>query len=171
MDEHASVHATFLHVDDLAPQRVRTQRHADGSERSVWDRWFVINQEPPVVALHTMWDPDVIVHRHGHLGHHGVYVLRGSMVAGEHHCGVGTYIDLPLGAAAGPYVAGPEGVELFEFTVGDGRSWDADMSGFSQLLADRGVTPLPNPPIELPAWLEDRRSDLTNLRPAESPPE
>ena len=131
----------------------------------MWDRWFVINRDPPVVALHTTWDPDVIVHRHGHLGHHGVYVLRGGMHAGDRWCPVGTYIDLPFGAAAGPYVAGPDGVDLFEFTLGDGRSWEADTVGFAQLLAERGVTPLPNPPIDLPDWLDDRRSDQTRLAP------
>jgi hypothetical protein len=115
------------------------------------------------VTLHTTWDPDVVVHRHGHLGHHAVYVLRGGMSAGDRWCPAGTYIDLPYGAAAGPYIAGPEGVELFEVTMGDGRSWEADPEGFAELLAERGVRPLPNPPIDLPAWLEDRRSDQTRL--------
>jgi hypothetical protein len=168
MEEDPTVQATFVQLDDLKPQRVRTQRHADGSERSIWDRWFVINRDPEMIALHTTWDPEVIVHRHGHLGHHGVFVLRGGMHAGDRWCGPGTYIDLPLGAAAGPYVAGPEGVELFEFTMGDGRSWDADTGDFARLLAEKGVEPLPNPPIDLPEWLEDRRSDHTALvRPDE----
>ncbi len=161
--ERPGVEATFSHLDDLKPQRVRTQLHPDGSERSVWDRWFVISRDPPFVTLHTTWDPDVVVHRHGHLGHHAMFVLRGSMSCGERSCPAGTYIDLPEGAAAGPYVAGPEGVELFEVTMGDGRSWEADPEGFADLLAERGVRPLPNPPIDLPEWLEDRRSDQTRL--------
>jgi hypothetical protein len=163
MSERPDIQATFVHFDDLRPQRVRTQRHPDGSERSVWDRWFVISRDPQLFALHTTWDPDVVVHRHGHLGHHGVYVMRGGMWAGDRWCDPGTYIDVPLGAAAGPYVAGPEGVDLFEFTMGDGRSWEADPDGFVALLAERGITPLPNPPIELPDWLEDQRRDHTGL--------
>jgi hypothetical protein len=166
--EQPGVEATFVHFDDLRPQRVRTQRHPDGSERSVWDRWFVVSQDPPFVSLHTTWDPDVVVHRHGHLGHHLVYVLTGGMWAGDRWCPPGTYIDLPLGAAAGPYVAGPDGVDLFEVTLGDGRSWTPGTDDFAQLLAERGITPLPNPPIELPDWMEDRRSDQTALG---SPPE
>lgn len=163
MTERADVTATFVHLNDLVPQQVRAQRHPDGSERSVWDRWFVISQDPPVVTLHTTWDPDVVVHRHGHLGHHGVYVLRGGMWCGERWCPVGTYIDLPLGAAAGPYTAGPEGVELFELTIGDGRSWASQPETFAAILAERDITPLPNPPIDLPSWLADRRSDQTRL--------
>lgn len=163
MTERADVEATFLHFDDVKPQRVRAQLHPDGSERSVWDRWFVISRDPPFVTLHTTWDPDVIVHRHGHLGHHLMYVLRGGMWCGDRWCTVGTYIDLPEGAAAGPYVAGPDGVDLFEVTMGDGRSWASDHEEFARVLTERGVTPLPNPPIDLPDWLEDRRNDQTQL--------
>ncbi len=163
MVEKPGVEASFLHFDDVKPQRVRAQLHPDGSERSVWDRWFVISRDPPFVTLHTSWDPDVIVHRHGHLGHHLMYVLEGGMWCGDRWCTVGTYIDLPEGAAAGPYVAGPDGVELFEVTMGDGRSWASDHEEFSRLLTERGVTPLPNPPIDLPDWLEDRRNDQTRL--------
>ena len=85
------------------------------------------------------------------------------MWCGDRWLEPGSYIDLPLGAAAGPYVAGPDGVELFEFTMGDGRSWEPDPRAFAPLLAARGVTPLPNPPIELPDWLDDRRSDQTTV--------
>lgn len=156
--------ASFVHHDDVEPQRVRAQRHADGRERSVWDRWFVISREPPFVTLHTTWDPDVLVHRHGHHGHHLMYVLRGGMWCRDRWCGPGTYIDLPEGAAAGPYVAGPEGAEIFEVTMGDGRSWTDSEQEFADLMAARGVTALPNPPIDLPDWLEDTRNDQTQSR-------
>jgi hypothetical protein len=155
--------ATFIELADLKPQPVRSQRHPDGSERSVWDRWFVMSQDPPLVVLHTAWEPEVIVHRHGHLGHHGVYVLKGGMWCEDRWCGIGTYIDLPLGAAAGPYRAGPQGVELFELTVGDGRSWESEPESFVKLLAERGITPLPNREIDLPPWIEDSRSDQTRF--------
>ena len=158
MTEQPGVEATFLHFDDVPRQQVRAQLHPDGSERSVWDRWFVISRDPPFVTLHTSWDPDVIVHRHGHLGHH-LMLLAGGMWCGERWCPVGTYIDLPEGAAAGPYVAG----KVHEVTMGDGRSWAPDQGEFARLLTERGVTPLPNPPIDLPDWLEDRRNDQTQF--------
>lgn len=165
MTENPDVHVTITHLAQVKPQEVRAQRHPDGSRRSVWDRWFVINREPALVSMHTQWDPGVLVHRHGHYGHHIMYVLKGGMWCGDQWCPEGTHIDVPFGAAAGPYVAGPEGVEIFEFTMGDGRSWEGDRAGFVDLLASRGVTPLPNPPIDLPDWMEDRRSDQAALAP------
>ena len=159
------VEARIVHLDELEPQEVRAQQHADGSRRSVWDRWFVVRPDPPFVSLHTRWDPDVVMHRHGHRGHHVVYVLAGGMWCGDRWCGPGTHIEIPLGAAAGPYVAGPAGVELFEVTAGDGGSWEADPAGYAALLAERGVAPLPNPPIALPDWMADSRRDLTRLIP------
>ena len=159
--------AIFTHRDRLEPQQVRTQRHPDGSQRSVWDRWFVVRKDPPFVSLHTAWDPGVVMHKHGHKGHHIVYVLAGGMWCDGRWCDPGTHIEIPEGAAAGPYVAGPEGVELFEVTAGDGGSWEADPDGFAALLAEKGVTMLPNPPIALPVWMEDSRRDLTRMRPVE----
>jgi hypothetical protein len=47
---------------------------------------------------------------------------------------------------------------LFEVMMGDPRSWPADPEGFEQLLTAKGAKRLPNPPIELPAWLEDTRN-------------
>ena len=163
MSERPGSKVHITHLEDLEPQRVRSQRHSDGSERSVWDRYFVISRDPNFVSLHTTWDPDVIVHRHGHMGHHVMYVLAGGMTCGDSWCGPGSHIEVPFGAAAGPFIAGPEGVELFEVTAGEGYSWEADPEGFADLLAARGVTPLPNPPITLPEWMEDRRSDQTRL--------
>ncbi len=163
MTERPGSQARITHVGELEPQRVRSQRHPDGSERSIWDRYFVIRRDPDFVSLHTRWDPGVIVHRHGHMGHHIMYVLAGGMTCGDTWCGPGTHIEVPFGAAAGPFIAGPEGVELFEVTAGEGHSWEADPEGFAELLAVRRVTPLPNPPIQLPDWMEDRRSDLSRL--------
>ena len=65
---------------------------------------------------------------------------------------------LEQGAAFGPFVAGPEGVVLFEVMMGDPRSWPADPEGFEKLLAEKGAKKLPNPAIDLPDWLEDTRT-------------
>jgi hypothetical protein len=79
------------------------------------------------------------------------------MSCGEVRCTRGMHITLPLGAAFGPFVAGPEGVELFEVMMGDPRSWPADPDGFKKLLAEKNAAKLPDPPIELPDWLVDTR--------------
>jgi hypothetical protein len=42
--------------------------------------------------------------------------------------------------------------------MGDPRSFPADIEGYEQFLAARGVRQLPNPPIDMPDWLEDTRT-------------
>jgi hypothetical protein len=154
----AAPEPTFVHADEVPWQHVRTQQHADGP-RSVREQWFAIGRDPQYLSMLGRWDPDMIVHRHGHRSHQVVYVLSGGMWCGDRWCPAGTHIDLPLGAALGPLVAGPDGVELFEVMMGDPRSWEADRDGFHRLLDERGVTALPNPPVQLPDWLPDTRSD------------
>jgi hypothetical protein len=100
----------------------------------------------------------MIVQPHGHNSNHVVFVLEGEMTCGDVRCGKGTHIALDRGDTFGPFVAGPDGVELFEVMMGDPRSFPADLEGYEQFLADRGVEQLPNPPIDMPAWLEDTRS-------------
>ena len=103
------------------------------------------------------WDPGMIVHRHGHHSPQVMYVLSGDLMCGDVHCPTGTHIELPHGAALGPLIAGPDGVELFEVMMGDAASWAADPEGFESLLASRNITKLPDPPIDLPEDFEDRR--------------
>lgn len=149
---------TFTHLDDGPWQRVRAQRHPDGSDRFVSDRWFVIGRDPQYMSLLSRWDPGVVVHRHGHWSHQVIYVTRGEVLVGDRLCTEGTHIDLPLGSSVGPMVAGPEGVDMLEVAMGDPRSWEADPAEFDRVLEERGIQALPNPPIDLPDWLEDRRS-------------
>jgi hypothetical protein len=158
MEEQPGVEPTFSHFDEVPWQEVRTQMHPDG-QKSVRDKWFAIGREPLYSSLLSRWDPGVILHKHGHNSHQVVYVIAGGMWCGDRWCPAGTHIDLPHGAAIGPLIAGPEGADLFEVTMGDPRSWEADREGYHRLLEERGVTPLPNPPIDLPDWLEDQRSD------------
>jgi hypothetical protein len=64
--------------------------------------------------------------------------------------------DLPV---AGPFVAGPQGVTLSEVMMGRPTGpFPADLDAYERFLADRGVRQLPNPPIDMPEWLEDTRS-------------
>jgi hypothetical protein len=79
------------------------------------------------------------------------------MRCGDVQCTPGMHITLEHGAEFGPFIAGPEGVELFKEMVGDPRSWLADPEGFAKLLEKRDAENLPNPEIDLPDWLEDTR--------------
>ncbi|MBV8950118.1 MAG: hypothetical protein JOZ99_04530 [Actinobacteria bacterium] len=100
----------------------------------------------------------MIVHAHGHNSDHVVFVIDGDMTCGDVRCTAGTHIALDQGDAFGPFVAGPEGVVLFEVMMGDPRSFPADPDGYTALLGQHGVEQLPNPPIDMPSWLQDTRS-------------
>ena len=145
----------FAHLDDLTWQEVRRQRQG-GVERSVYEKWFDLNGE--YLSLYARWDPGMMVQPHGHLSNHVVFVLEGSMTCGEVECGPGTHISLDQGDTFGPFTAGPDGVVLFEVMMGDPRSFPADQERWEALLDERGVELLPNPPIDLPDWLPDKRN-------------
>jgi len=146
----------FTTVEDGAWQEVRSIRLSDGSTASVWERW--LDFTPEFLALYARWDPGMMVHAHGHRSNHVVYVLQGEMTCGDVRCTPGTHIALDQGDTFGPFVAGPEGVMLFEVMMGDPTSFPADPEGWQRLLAEKGAAQLPNPPIELPAWVTDARS-------------
>jgi hypothetical protein len=145
----------FRHMDELKWQEVRAQRQGE-QRASVREKWLEFT--PEILTLYARWDPGMVVHRHGHNSDHLVFVLAGEMTCGEVRCTKGMHIWLPKGAALGPLIAGPQGVELFEVMLGDPRSWPADPAGFARLLAERGIEQLPNPPIDMPEWLKDTRS-------------
>lgn len=159
--------AVFRMLDDpdVPWQRVKAQRNADGSESSVRERWLAFRADPPYLSLFARWDPGMIVRRHGHNGPHVLVVLKGSVRIGDRDCGPGTHVELPVGAAFGPHEAGPEGCELFEVMIGDPRSWGDDPDAVERLRAERGVTPLPDPAIDLPDWLADERSKWVGAQP------
>ena len=149
----------FRHLDDLDVlwQQVRSVRLADGTVASVWEKWLAFCADPLYLSLYARWDPGVIQRRHGHLSPHVVMVLEGEISCGGRRCPAGTHVELPQGAAFGPFEAGPEGAVLFEVMMGDPRGWGDDQASFEHLLQLRGAEALPDPPIELPPWLEDLR--------------
>jgi hypothetical protein len=56
---------------------------------------------------------------------------------------------------------------LFEVMMGDPRSWGDDPEAFEAALAAQGAEPLPDPPLEFPAWLADLRSHWADEPPLE----
>ena len=105
---------------------VKSQRNPDGTESHVWEKWVAFSEDPMYLALFARWDPGMIVRKHGHYSPHVLTVLKGEFTCGGRLCGPGTHIELPLGADFGPFVAGEEGVELYEVMMGDPRSWSDD---------------------------------------------
>lgn len=145
----------FTHVDDHEYQAVRQVGQGDRT-MSVYEKW--LDFSPAFLSLYARWDPGMIVQPHGHNSNHVVFVLDGEMTCGDVVCRKGTHIALDQGDTFGPFVAGPEGVELFEVMMGDPRSFAADPEGHERFLAAHGARQLPNPPIEMPHGLEDTRN-------------
>ena len=143
-DQAAIPGPRFRHVDQEEWMEVRAQSHG-GKRVSVWEKWLEIG--PNAMVLIGRYDPGMMIHKHGHNSHHIVYVLDGSITCGDVVCTKGMNITLDQGAAFGPMVAGPDGVEMFEVMCGDPRSWAADPEGFAALAREKGVEMLPHPPI------------------------
>jgi hypothetical protein len=142
-------------VDDESWQIVRQLKRGD-EVLSVREKWLDFG--PNFLSLYARWDPGMMVQPHGHNSNHVVFVLEGDMRCGDTHCTAGTHIALDHGDDFGPFVAGPEGVVLFEVMMGDPRSFSTRQDAWEQLLRDEGMEKLPNPAIDLPAWLEDTRN-------------
>jgi hypothetical protein len=143
------------HLDDVSWEEVRKIDFGDHTA-SVREKW--IDFSPRFLSLIAEWDPGMMIHAHGHNSNHIVYVLEGSVVCGDVHCGPGTHIALDQGDTFGPFIAGDDGALLFEVMMGDPRSFPADEEGWEALLAERGAKQAPNPKIALPEWLEDTRT-------------
>ena len=151
-------------------QKVKAQRNADGSVSHVHEKWFAFSNEPPYLSLYARYDPGMVVRRHGHFSPHIVFVIEGDLLCGDEPCPAGTHLELPLGAAFGPLVAGEAGCTLFEVMLGDPRSWGDDPDAFERALAERGATRLPDPPLEFPPWLSDLRAHWAGAAPAAPAP-
>lgn len=150
----------FRSLDDVEVpwQEVKRQRNADGSTSSVWEKWFAFSPDPQYLSLYARYDPGMIVRRHGHFSPHVVFVIDGELWCGDRLCPPGTHIELPFGAAFGPFRAGPDGATLFEVMMGDPRSWGDDPAAYQAVLEEHGVEPLPDPELRFPSWLEDLRA-------------
>jgi hypothetical protein len=151
---------TFRHLDDpeVPWQPIKAQRNADGSLSQVWEKWLAFSPDPQYLTIYARYDPGMVVRRHGHFSPHVVFVLEGGVRFGDRWCPAGTHIELPLGAAFGPVVAGPEGAVMFEVMMGDPRSWGDEPAAYEAALAAQGAEALPDPPLEFPGWLEDLRT-------------
>ncbi len=173
------VEPTFRHLDDgdVPWQAVKRQRQADGTIAEVREKWLAFSADPQYLSLYARYDPGMIVRRHGHFSPHVVFVIAGGLWCGGYDdrsaatsqarwCPAGTHIELPMGAAFGPFRAGPDGATLFEVMMGDPRSWGDRPDTYEAALNEHGVTVLDDPPLEFPPWLADLRSTWVGATPA-----
>jgi hypothetical protein len=143
------------HVDDVPENEVLKIEFEDGRTASVRERF--VEMLPNFLSFYNHWDPGMIQRKHGHHGHHVVFILSGSMMVGDELCTKGSHIFLMHGDTFGPWIAGPEGCETLGIVAGHGMSFchPNDEAAFLELLADNGAKRAPVPPIDpdnLPAW-------------------
>ena len=156
--------AVFWHLDDIDWTEVQRQQNADGSVSVVREKWPIIR--PDFLSAHVHYEPGMIVRRHGHRSNHIVFVLGGGGWIGGDWSAPGTHIHVPLGAAFGPIVAGPEGLTCWELSFGEFGGWGDQPELYEQEITARGVSPLPDPPLEIGDWFVDPRGDWGGERPS-----
>jgi quercetin dioxygenase-like cupin family protein len=161
--EVAGAEAIFADVHDIEWTPVQRQRNADGSESVVRERWPIMR--PDFLSAYVHYEPGMVVRRHGHRSNHVVFVLGGGVWLGDRWCTPGTHVHVPLGAAFGPIIAGPEGVTCWELSFGEFGGWGDEPELYERAIEARGVTPLPDPPLELGDWFVDPRGDTGAVRP------
>jgi hypothetical protein len=127
------------HVDEVHEQEVVRIEYEDGRSASVRERF--VEQLPDFVSFYNRWDPGMMQRKHGHRGHHVVYILSGEMMVGDRHCPKGSHIFLMHGDTFGPWIAGPEGCETLGIIAGSGESFcdPADDAAYLELLAKHGA--------------------------------
>jgi hypothetical protein len=158
------VEPTFRHVDDIEWTEVQRQRNADDSVSVIRERWPIIR--PDFLSAYVCYEPGMVVRRHGHRSNHVVFVLGGGGWIGGDWCRAGTHIHVPLGAAFGPLVAGPVGLTCWELSFGEFGGWGDQPELYQREIEARGVTPLPDPPLDLGDWFVDPRGDWGAARPS-----
>ena len=146
----------LVHLDDVPAEEMVRYRYGDGRMASIWEKW--IEMSPNYIAFWNKWDPGAMSPHHGHTGDHVNFILAGEIT--DVHGNVaraGTHIMLEYGDAFGPWIAGPDGCELYGFVaavVGSGgRAWPGDADLWQKFLADHDAVSEPVPmPKRLPPW-------------------
>lgn len=152
------------HVDDIDWTEVQRQQNADGTVSVVREKWPIIR--PDFLSAYVHYEPGMVVRRHGHRSNHVVFVLDGSGWIGTEPCEPGTHIHVPLGSAFGPIIAGPQGLTCWELSFGEFGGWGDQPELYADEIAKRGITPLPDPPLEIGDWFVDPRGDWGGERPS-----
>ena len=152
------------HVDDIGWTEVQRQQNADGSVSVVREKWPIIR--PDFLSAHVHYEAGMVVRRHGHRSNHVVFVLGGNGWIGTEPCEPGTHIHVPLGSAFGPIIAGPQGLTCWELSFGEFGGWGDQPELYANEIAARGITPLPDPPLEIGDWFVDPRGDWGGERPS-----
>ncbi|MCB0996849.1 MAG: hypothetical protein KDB21_17265 [Acidimicrobiales bacterium] len=141
------------HIDEVEANEVVRIEFDDGRSASIYERFM--EMLPDFLSFYNRWDPGMIQRKHGHRGHHVVYIISGEMQVGDRHCPAGSHIFLMHGDTFGPWIAGPEGCETIGIVAGEGSSFAApeDDAEYLALLAEHGARRAAVPALRnLPPW-------------------
>lgn len=127
------------HVDDVASHEVVRIEYADGRSASVYEKFM--ERLPTFRSFYNVWEPGMIQRRHGHHGHHVVFVIKGEITVDGVVCRPGSHIFLMHGDRFGPWIVGPDGAETLGIVAGEGTSFAApeDEAEFQDILAGKGA--------------------------------
>ncbi len=150
---------SIKHLDDVPWQEMTRIRYRDGTTASIWEKWIELS--PRYVAFYNKWDPGAMSPFHGHHGDHINLIIKGEIRSKDSVCRAGSHIMLEYGDLFGPWVAGPEGCELYGFVAGEGSAYVGDTSVWEAFLAEHGAEslPLPMPEGIPPWWMEKIRNN------------
>lgn len=164
VDAADTAEAVFRHVADIDWTPVQAQQNADGTVSVVREKWPIIR--PGFLSAYVHYERGMVVRRHGHRSNHVVVVLDGGATIGETESVAGTHFHVPLGAAFGPIIAGPDGVTCWELSFGEFGGWGDQPELYQRAIEARGIVPLPDPPLDLGDWFKDPRGDWGTARPS-----
>ena len=127
---------------------VRPQLHAG---RRVAGHLKIIERSAERVVVYTRYDPNLVIEKHSHLSNEVIFVVEGELIVDGRVCPAGTTLVLEKGTPFGPVVAGAAGTVLFETFDGETGHISEDYEGFLSLIAELGITVLPEPDASVPA--------------------
>lgn len=158
---------TITHLDDVPAEEMLRFRFRDGSTASVWEKWIELS--PNYVAFWNRWEPGAMTAPHGHTGDHINFILSGEIRSKHGVARAGSHIMLEHGDIFGPWVAGPDGCELYGFIAGEGSPFAGDADEWAAFLDEHGaeLVALP-PPTRLPPWSKAKFAQVTNWTKAEN---
>ena len=145
---------TITMMDQLKWTEVKRQRNADGSVSAIREKWPIA--QPNFMTAYVEYDARMITRRHGHFGHHLVWVIaaaRGSAIVGARLAPTSSSRSVRPSAQSSRATRGPASSRSPTATSAAG----ATNPRRSTKLSPHAVTPLPDPPIELGAWFGDKR--------------
>ena len=151
---------SIKHLDDVPWEEMTRTRYADGREASIWEKWIELS--PRYLAFYNRWDPGALSPLHGHHGDHINLIIKGEIRSAHGVCKEGTHIMLEYGDMFGPWMAGPEGCELYGFVAGEGSAFMGDNAIWEAFLKEHDAEMMPVPmPKRLPPWWVEKIKNST----------